>query len=78
MGCLVEENGFKEVPVVRDDWEFSCFYSHTRLSFRNHSEGGKTIGQLRLQTAEFNLPVTSRLHALDAAKMYCVQWSCCV
>ena len=27
------------------------------------------LGQLRLQTAEFNLPVTSRLDALDAAKM---------
>ena len=29
---------------------------------------------MRLQTEEFNLPVTSRLDALDAAKMYCVQW----
>ena len=32
------------------------------------------IGQLRLQTEEFKLPVMSCLNALDAAKMYCVQW----
>ena len=31
-----------------------------------------------LQTEEFNLPVTSRLDALNAAKMYFVQWRCCV